>query len=178
MLDYVIRGATIVDGTGAPGFSGEIGIRDGRVVAVGKVDEDARETIDATGKVVAPGFVDSHTHYDAQVFWDPSLSPSCYHGVTTVVAGNCGYSIAPTRPSDRASLVRTLDKDPTHIHKDSRRFWLDWAGRHFEGREWWGIFRFLFPGGYYLHWPTRAWRGIAPAIAVVARAQPACGGQR
>jgi N-acyl-D-aspartate/D-glutamate deacylase len=108
MLDLKITGGTIVDGTGNPGFAGDLGIRDGRVVAVGKVEEEARETINASGKVVAPGFVDSHTHYDAQVFWDPTLSPSCYHGVTTVVGGFCGFSIAPLTAEGAPYLQRML----------------------------------------------------------------------
>jgi N-acyl-D-aspartate/D-glutamate deacylase len=108
MLDVVIRGGTIVDGTGAPGRPGDLGIRDGRIVAIGKVTEDARETIDAKGKVVAPGFVDVHTHYDAQAFWDGTLSPSPFHGVTTVMAGNCGFSIAPLSADAGPYLMRML----------------------------------------------------------------------
>lgn len=106
--DLVIRGGTIVDGTGAPGVRADLAIRDGRVAEIGQNLRGAR-TLDAGGHVVAPGFIDIHTHYDAQVFWDPALTPSCYHGVTTVVAGNCGFSIAPTRPEHRELIARTLE---------------------------------------------------------------------
>ena len=85
MLDVVIKGGTIVDGTGGPSQQADLGIRDGRIVAVGAIDEEATQTIDASGKIVSPGFVDVHTHYDAQAFWDGTLSPSPYHGVTSVV---------------------------------------------------------------------------------------------
>ncbi|MDQ1381169.1 MAG: hypothetical protein QOJ71_1888, partial [Actinomycetota bacterium] len=105
--DVVIRGGTVVDGTGAAGRVADVAITDGVISEIGTGLTGRRE-LDASGQMVTPGFVDIHTHYDAQVFWDPALSPSCWHGVTSVVAGNCGFSIAPVRREDRALLVRTL----------------------------------------------------------------------
>ncbi len=108
--DLKIAGGTIIDGTGAPGSMGDIGIRDGKIAALGKAPGNARETIEARGKIVAPGFVDIHTHYDAQVMWDRMMTISPWHGVTTVVMGNCGFGVAPTRPEHRGLIMRTLEK--------------------------------------------------------------------
>jgi N-acyl-D-aspartate/D-glutamate deacylase len=104
----VIRGGTVMDGTGEPGIRADVAITNGRISAIGD-SLDGDEVLDAGDHVVAPGFIDIHTHYDAQVFWDPALTPSCFHGVTTVVAGNCGFSIAPTRAEHRDLIARTLE---------------------------------------------------------------------
>ncbi len=108
MLDLRIDNATIIDGTGAPGFAGSVGVKDGKIAAIGEVNEDATKVLDAKGQVVCPGFVDVHTHYDAQVFWDGTLSPSCYHGVTTVFGGHCGFSIAPLNEEAAPYLLNML----------------------------------------------------------------------
>ncbi len=109
--DLLIRGGTIYDGTGAPGVRGDVAIKDGVVVAMGDdVRGSAADTIEADGRAVAPGFVDIHTHYDAQILWDRMLSISPWHGVTTVVMGNCGFGVAPTRADHRELVMRTLEK--------------------------------------------------------------------
>ncbi|QOV37693.1 D-aminoacylase [Streptomyces ferrugineus] len=113
MLDHLIKGATVVDGTGAPAYTADVGIRDGRIAVVGIVTEEARTSEDAAGLVLAPGFVDPHTHYDAQLFWDPYATPSLNHGVTTVAAGNCGFTLAPlnpARPEDADYTRRMMSK--------------------------------------------------------------------
>ena len=105
--DIVIRGGTVVDGTGARGRPADVAVTGGRISDIGTRLEGER-VLDAGGQVVSPGFVDIHTHYDAQVFWDPDLTPSSFHGVTTVIAGNCGFSIAPIRADGVSLLARTL----------------------------------------------------------------------
>lgn len=108
--DLIIANGLIVDGTGSAAYEGSIAIDQGRIVALGRLDGSARRTIDAAGAVIAPGFVDIHTHYDAQIFWDPFLTISPWHGVTTAVIGSCGFGIAPTRPEGRDLILRTLER--------------------------------------------------------------------
>src|ERR1700752_4512833 len=111
-MDLALRNAAIVDGTGRARFHGDIGVAEGKIIAVGTVEGSASEEIDVAGAVVSPGFIDCHTHYDAQVVWDPMLSPSVYHGVTTVIAGNCGYTVAPLsgRQADTEYLLAILSR--------------------------------------------------------------------
>src|SRR5262245_60191122 len=109
MHDLVIRGGTVVDGSGAPARTADVAIDGGRVTEVGRVAGAARRTLAADGLLVTPGFVDVHTHYDAQATWDPHLTPSCWHGVTTAVAGNCGVGFAPAAPDRHQWLIGLME---------------------------------------------------------------------
>src|SRR5262249_8341440 len=111
MHDLIFRDALIVDGTGAPARHGDVAVADGKIVAIGDKLCAAQETVNAQGRVLAPGIIDGHTHYDAQITWDPYVDPSPSVGVTTVVIGNCGFTIAPCRPADRDITMRNL----THV---------------------------------------------------------------
>jgi N-acyl-D-aspartate/D-glutamate deacylase len=129
-LDLLIRGGTVVDGTGKPRFSADVGIRDGRIVEIGRIASAADRTIDADGLVVAPGFIDGHTHMDAQVAWDPLGSCSCWHGVTSVVMSNCGFALAPCKPEDRDWYARCLSA-VEDIPTEAMAAGIDWSWETF-----------------------------------------------
>jgi N-acyl-D-aspartate/D-glutamate deacylase len=108
--DLVIKNGWVIDGSGLPRYRADVGVTQGRIAAIGRIRESAREVIDAEGQVVAPGIVDGHTHMDAQVFWDPLGTSSCWHGITTVVMGNCGFTLAPCAKADRHLVMRNLER--------------------------------------------------------------------
>jgi len=124
--DLVIKNGVVIDGSGMPRYRGDVGVVGGRIAAVGRIRESAREVIDADGQVVAPGFVDEHTHMDAQVFWDPLGTCSCWHGVTSVVMGNCGFTLAPCAKSDRHLVVRNLER-AEDIASEAMDAGIDWT---------------------------------------------------
>ena len=128
--DLVIRGGTIYDGTGAPGQMGDVAIDGERITQVGGRAEAGRREIDAHGLAVSPGFIDPHTHYDAQVCWDPDLTPSCWQGITSVVMGNCGFTLAPCRPEERDRIMRMLTR-VEGMSLDALRSGIDWTWETF-----------------------------------------------
>jgi len=109
MYDLIVRNGTVIDGSGNPRFDADVAVLDGKIVKVGEVTGGAKKEIDAQGKLVTPGWVDIHTHYDGQATWDPLLAPSSWHGVTTVVMGNCGVGFAPVKPADREFLIELME---------------------------------------------------------------------
>ena len=108
MYDLILKGGRIYDGSGLPSFNGDVAIRDGKIAAIGRINEAAERVLDAGALAVAPGIIDFHTHFDAQLWWDPLASSSNEHGVTTVVTGNCGLTLAPCKPEDRDALIGTF----------------------------------------------------------------------
>ncbi|MBX3707703.1 MAG: amidohydrolase family protein [Pseudomonadales bacterium] len=128
--DLVIRNGTVVDGSGGAAYRADVGVRDGRIAAIGRIDERAARTLDAEGHVVAPGFVDGHTHMDAQVFWDPLGSCSCYHGVTTAVMGNCGFTLAPCRADEADLVFRNLER-AEDLSRDAMLAGIRWSWETF-----------------------------------------------
>jgi N-acyl-D-aspartate/D-glutamate deacylase len=132
MFDLIVRGGLVVDGSGEAGEVGDVAIKDGRIAAVGRIAGEARETVDAQGRVVAPGFIDPHTHFDVQLLWDGAARPSLEHGVTTVVPGNCSLSLAPLKAADRRSVVgmfQQIEEMPPEAFTTAfERTWEDFAG--------------------------------------------------
>src|SRR4051812_25566562 len=110
LYDLLIKNGTVIDGSGLPRYRADVGVKNGKIAAIGRIRESAQDVIDAEGHVVAPGIIDGHTHMDAQVFWDPLGTSSCYHGITTVVMGNCGFTLAPCAEKDKHLVVRNLQR--------------------------------------------------------------------
>lgn len=129
-LDLLIRGGTVVDGSGGPRFRADVGIKGGRIVEIGRIRTPAARTMDADGLIVSPGFIDGHTHMDAQVAWDPIGSCSCWHGVTTVLMGNCGFALAPCKPEEREWFARCLEA-VEDIPTEAMMAGIDWTWETF-----------------------------------------------
>ncbi len=156
-LDLAIRGGTVIDGTGMPGFVADIGIRDGRIVEIGRIAGTATKEVDAEGLVVAPGFIDVHTHYDVQLDWDPLATPSCWHGTTTVLVGNCGFTLAPAKPEDVDWLAGMLSR-VEGMSRAALGAGLKWSGGSFS--EYWARFQGQLGvnvGSYVGHCAVRRW---------------------
>ncbi len=130
MYDLVIRGGEVVDGSGLPAFRADVGVRAGRIARIGRIPERGREELDARGLVVAPGFIDGHTHMDAQVAWDPLGTCSCWHGVTTVIMGNCGFTLAPCRSDEKHLVLRNLER-AEDIPAEAMAAGIDWTWETF-----------------------------------------------
>ena len=128
--DLIIKNGTVIDGSGGARYRSDVAIQDGKIAKIGRVNEKGRQTIDAEGHVVTPGFVDGHTHMDAQVFWDPIGASSCYHGVTSVVMGNCGFTLAPCKQEDADLVFRNLER-AEDLSRDAMLNGIDWSWETF-----------------------------------------------
>ena len=128
--DLLVKNGTVIDGSGSPGYRADVGVVDGKIAAIGRINESAKRTIDADGHIVSPGFVDGHTHMDAQIFWDPIGSCSCYHGVTSVVMGNCGFTLAPCKQEDADMVFRNLER-AEDLSRDAMLEGIDWRWETF-----------------------------------------------
>ena len=128
--DLVVKNGTIIDGSGGARYRADVGILDGKIASIGRIDSKKAKTIDAEGHVVSPGFVDGHTHMDAQIFWDPIGSCSCYHGVTSVVMGNCGFTLAPCRETEADMVFRSLER-AEDLSRDAMLAGIDWSWETF-----------------------------------------------
>ena len=124
--DLVIRGGTVVDGSGLPRYRADVGIIGDRIARIGTIHARGREEVDARHQIVAPGFIDGHTHLDAQVAWDPLGTCSCWHGVTSVVMGNCGFTLAPCRPDEKHLVVKNLER-AEDIPAEAMRAGIEWT---------------------------------------------------
>ena len=129
-FDLVVKDGMIVDGSGLPRYRGDIGVKDGKIAEIGRINGAAKETLNAEGRVVAPGFVDGHTHMDAQIFWDPIGTSSCYHGITSVVMGNCGFTLAPCREREADLVFRNLER-AEDLSRDALRAGIKWRWETF-----------------------------------------------
>ena len=128
--DLLVKNGTVIDGSGILGYRADVGVVDGKIAAIGRINESAKQTIDADGHIVSPGFVDGHTHMDAQIFWDPIGSCSCYHGVTSVVMGNCGFTLAPCKQEDADMVFRNLER-AEDLSRDAMLEGIDWRWETF-----------------------------------------------
>ena len=124
--DLVIKNGTVIDGSGLPRFRADVAVQDGRIASIGRIREGARQVLDAEGRVVAPGFIDGHTHMDAQIFWDPLGTCSCWHGITSVVMGNCGFTLAPCADKDKQLVMRNLER-AEDISADAMNVGIEWS---------------------------------------------------
>src|SRR5579871_591593 len=132
MYDLVIKGGRVVDGTGAPAFAADVAVKDGRIAAIGEALGEAKAVVDAGGRVVAPGFIDPHTHFDVQLLWDGAAKPALEHGITAVVPGNCSLSLAPLKAKDRKALVgmfQQIEELPPEAFTEA----FEWTWESFDG---------------------------------------------